>query len=262
MCCSEILVSRIVDGGSTITSTLEYNEEATNRFLYQRIYIDEFISVLNHRAFNPPESVPIIESPRKAQEKSTDAQKETQHSMLKSSLNYEGYINPEQQAEQKPAVLDNVLEKLYTILDKFNQRQSSSTNKTNDRDVDALTIPLVKIFKHADKTESGTVSSHELSKEQLTAGYLTDALFQDVLMHYFSTLSFEEIRLLTNMGINLTVQEDKQKAAEEGKAYHRKSHINYLYLLVQIEKYLSYKHPERFLAQQYTSSTNTTMGHH
>lgn len=78
-------------------------------------------------------------------------------------------------------------------------------------------------------------------------GYFEETEFQEILLTYFPILSFDELRILTTAGINLTIQDNKDQDAKQAP---RKNTINYLYFLVQIEKYLSFQHPERFLKNE------------
>lgn len=52
----------------------------------------------------------------------------------------------------EPAQLSEILEKLYTILDQLQPQVSDN----KDRTPEALTIPLVKIFKYHDTENKGT----------------------------------------------------------------------------------------------------------
>lgn len=51
------------------------------------------------------------------------------------------------------------------------------------------------------------------------------------------------------MGTSLTNHDEKAKNSSGTIDPARKNTISYVYFLLQIEKYLSYQHPERFIKQ-------------
>lgn len=125
----------------------EYVEEASVSSLHRRIYIDEFLSILNRKNFTPPKEAEQFHTNLEIREKVLNVVEKTTHQQSQQTV----------QKAHEPTDLNTVLEKLYVILDKAQEQLTSAPLSTEekDRSPEALTVPLLKLFQHHDSNKKG-----------------------------------------------------------------------------------------------------------
>jgi len=224
-------IDKIIDSLSNLPNVLikhiGYNQNPSRESLQRKIFVDEFIAVIegdNSRNFERAKE--IILSAQSVQNTTKYEASISQPKIDLSTLPSSSTTTQHQELDSS-----KVLDKLHSILKELAESKVMSKDScninfkllaTSPEEEGITTLPLLKIFKSYDRTNAGLL---ELTK------------FKEILIECFPVLSYGEILVLTSIAEKVSLAQNSQLANKKTDI----KLISYYHFLMQIEKYFALK---------------------